>query len=471
MPSFSHLDPGTDESVWAADPRLGSVARFDEDVAHLFVLAAHPDDETLGAAGLMRRVHERNGHVTVIIATDGEGSHPRSQTHTPAQLRAVRRVEVRQAVALVAPRAHLHFLGLPDGGLGDSLGELTSAVLAIVDTPAAPGEAEPGDVPGGHMTRRRSHEMIVAPWSGDGHRDHRIAAEAAASVAVARGLRHVGYPIWLWHWGAPDDLPWGSARGLALTPDERSAKVAAISMHASQIAPLSSGEGDEPIVHDGMRAHFDRAVEVYLDESPAADSTLRPAFFDDFYARNDDPWGFETRWYERRKRMILTSALPNDRLGRVLEIGCSTGLVTAQLAARADSVWAIDAAAAAVDAARARLGDHPHVTIHKGSVPHDWPDGTFDTIVLSEVGYYLSVADLQTLIRRAVAALAPDGCLIACHWRHEVTEYPQTGDAVHDALRQTPEWDVLVRHEEADFLIEVFCPSPARSVAAREGLA
>lgn len=467
MPSFNHLDPGTDESVWAADPRLRAVDRLDDGVCHLIVLAAHPDDETLGAAGLMHRVHETRGRVTVIIATDGEGSHPQSPTHTPEQLRDLRRTEVRQAIALLAPHAGLHFLGLPDGGLREHVGELTTAVLAIVDEAAkAPPGVQAGDTAG--------REMIVAPWSGDGHRDHRIAAEAAASVAGARGLRHLGYPIWLWHWGAPGDLPWATASGLALTPDERDAKVTAISTHASQIAPLSDGEGDEAVVHEGMRAHFERAFEVYLDEAPVAPdnaaSTLQPAFFDDFYARNDDPWGFETRWYERRKRTILTAALPDDRLGRVLEIGCSTGLVTAELAPRADSVWALDAAAAAVDAARTRLGDQPHVMVRQGSVPGDWPDGTFDTIVLSEVGYYLSAADLQRLIRRAVAALAPDGCLIACHWRHEVREYPQTGDAVHDALRQTPEWDVLVRHEEADFLVEVFCPSPARSVAARGGL-
>lgn len=459
MPDFSHLDPGTDEAVWNTDARLGEIATLDLDAKSLIVVAAHPDDETLGAAGAMRRVHDAGGRVIVVIATDGEGSHPGSPTHTPDQLRTIRRAEVRHAVDIVAPHAELHFLGLPDGGLRESVRELEEALRGVVAGELAQATAYPSDIP--------PQALIVAPWSGDGHRDHRIAAEVSAEVAASHGMRHLGYPIWLWHWGTPDELPWRAARALALTASERAAKVAAVATHTSQIAPLSGAEGDEAVVHEGMRAHFDRALEIFIDEAPR---TLQPQFFDDFYARNDDPWGFETRWYERRKRTILTSALPEDGLGRVLEIGCSTGLITEALAKRADSIVAIDAAAAAVDAARRRLGDAPQVTIEQGSVPADWPAGTFDTIVLSEIGYYLSAGDLQRLIRLAVAALAPGGCLIACHWRHEVSEYPQRGDAVHDALRGTPEWDVLVRHEEADFLIEVFCASPARSVAAREGL-
>ena len=159
---------------------------------------------------------------------------------------------------------------------------------------------------------------------------------------------------------------------------------------------------------------------------PAAE-TLPTSFFDDFYARNDDPWGFESRWYEERKRAILLASLPSRRLGRVLEIGCSTGLITADLADRADHVLGLDVSVAALDAARGRVGGHAEVTLRRGAVPGDWPEGQFDTIVLSEVGYYLSSPDLERTIALIDAAMPGDGCLVACHWRHPVSEYPAVG--------------------------------------------
>src|SRR6185295_13542272 len=39
----------------------------------LLVVAPHPDDEVLGAGGLMQRVHETGGTVRVVYLTNGEG--------------------------------------------------------------------------------------------------------------------------------------------------------------------------------------------------------------------------------------------------------------------------------------------------------------------------------------------------------------------------------------------------------------
>jgi hypothetical protein len=110
------------------------------------------------------------------------------------------------------------------------------------------------------------------------------------------------------------------------------------------------------------------------------------------------------------------------------------------------------------------------VSVLQGGVPQDWPEGRFDTIVLSEVGYYLSPTDLQRTIALADASLTADGCLVACHWRHPVAEYPQSGDDVHEALRAHAEWESMVLHVERDFVLEVFVRPPAQSVAEREGL-
>jgi LmbE family N-acetylglucosaminyl deacetylase/SAM-dependent methyltransferase len=462
MVSFSHLDEGTSEEVWRADERIAAAPLLHVDLDELVVVAAHPDDETLGAAGLMRRVHEGGGGVTVIVATDGEASHPNSMSHTRTDLGSIRRSEVVRAVHALAPGAGIHFLGLPDGALRENAAALDEALSVLLDAvPAAVGRT-----------------LILAPWSGDGHRDHRVTAESVARLAGPRGLPHLGYPIWLWHWGRPADVPWDAAVGLSLTPGERSIKERALRTHESQMQPLSSAPGDEAVVPASMQAHFARDTELYFVEGgevfgggarPAA-KTLPTSFFDDFYARNDDPWGFESRWYEERKRAILLASLPSRRLGVVLEIGCSTGLITADLADRADRVLGLDVSVAALDAARGRVGGHDAVTLRQGAVPGDWPEGEFDTIVLSEVGYYLSSPDLERTIAQIDAAMTTDGCLVACHWRHPVSEYPQSGDEVHRALRSCTSWETLLIHEEEDFVLEVFCRPPALSVAHREGL-
>lgn len=459
MVGFDHRDPGTPEEVWSAELGrrvLPPIGLLPDD---LLVVAAHPDDETLGAAGLVQRAARSGARVTVVVATDGEASHPSSSGHPPAVLARTRREEVRHAVSLLDPRAHLVFLGLPDGGLREHRAELLTALDAVVDDPA------PSAGPGGRP-------LVVAPWSGDGHRDHRIAAEVVAELAAARGLRHLGYPIWLWHWGSEADPPWERAVALSLTGEETDAKVRAIAAHVSQTEPLSAAPGDEEIVHRGMRAHFERAVEVFLEEEPdRSHATLGPEWFDAFYRRNgDDPWGFETRWYEERKRAVVLASLPSRRLGDVLEIGCATGLLTRELADRADRVLAMEAASSAARSADDRLAALAHVEVVRAAVPDDWPAGTFDTVVLSEVGYYLSPVDLQRTIALVAGALADEGCLVACHWRHPVAEYPQTGDQVHESLRAHPGWRVLVRHDEPDFVLEVFAAVSTASVAEREGL-
>jgi len=451
MARFSHLEPGTAESVWHADGRLTGLTELDLGVDHLVVVASHPDDETLGAAGLMSRVHRGGGRVTVVVATDGERSHPGSTTHSPSQLAALRREEVRRAVRIVAPAADVCFLLLPDSGLREHRRELTEALAKILGPPASGANAT----------------LAVAPWSGDGHRDHRVTAEAVAELCAERGIRHLGYPIWLWHWGTPEAVPWQDSRAITLTSAEWAAKGRALAQHRTQTHALSRQPGDEPILHSTMQDHFLRIREVFIREH-GAPHTLPTTHFDAFYERHDDPWGFETRWYEQRKRDVLMASLPQRRLGRVFEIGGATGLLTAELHRRADTVTAIDAAAAAVLEARRRVaGDD--VCIVVGRVPEDWPTGTFDTVVLSEIGYYFSPADLDRVIDRIESST--EGCLVACHWRHRVAGHPQTGDAVHSALRAMPGWETTVLHQERDFILEVFERVPARSVAEREGLA
>lgn len=193
--------------------------------------------------------------------------------------------------------------------------------------------------------------------------------------------------------------------------------------------------------------------------------SLPPDYFDRMYARDADPWGFASRWYEQRKYALTLAALPAARYRRGLELGCSIGVLTADLAARCDSLLAVDASPVALASARRRVP--PNVELVQAAVPDGWPTGTYDLVVLSEVGYYLDSADLERLLDLIEASLSPDGTVVACHWRHPVQDYPLTGDAVHEALAR---WPRTSRVEEEDFLLDVLAPGGGTSVARREGL-
>lgn len=198
--------------------------------------------------------------------------------------------------------------------------------------------------------------------------------------------------------------------------------------------------------------------------------TLGTDYFDELYSRRDDPWRLAERWYERRKRALTLAALPDERYSRALEVGCSIGTLSAELAPRCDSLLAIDAAARAVDLARERLAPHAHADVAVMSVPHEWPEGEFDLVVLSEVGYYLDERALASLVGRAVASLAPEGVLLACHWRHPVADYPLDGDRVHEVILSSSGLAVLGSYLDEDVRLDVLTRRPALSVGTREGL-
>ena len=88
-------------------------------------------------------------------------------------------------------------------------------------------------------------------------------------------------------------------------------------------------------------------------------------------------------------------------------------------------------------------------------------EGEFDLIVLSEIGYYLDPAQWLQVIEQAVASLSPGGALLACHWLHPIDGCPQDGREVHALLARHLPLYPLLRHEEADFLLEYWTCQPS----------
>jgi SAM-dependent methyltransferase len=162
-------------------------------------------------------------------------------------------------------------------------------------------------------------------------------------------------------------------------------------------------------------------------------NTLPGSYFDDMYRANQDPWSFETSAYEREKYATTLAALPSPTYGRAFEIGCSLGVLTQQLALRCGHLLAVDVAEAPLQKARARCQNLPQVEFQQMRLPDEFPaEVPFDLIVMSEVGYYWALPDLERTAALLLHALPGGGQLLLVHWTPPVHDYPLTGDEVHE---------------------------------------
>ncbi|GAA2998193.1 PIG-L family deacetylase [Actinokineospora diospyrosa] len=416
----------TDESEWAS--WLSGLREFpDESYGRAVVVAAHPDDETLGASGLIQALHERGTDIRLVVATDGEAAFPGSSPAERAELGRTRRRELMSALHVQGlDDVEVQWLGLPDSELTGHRGELASAL----------GSAMVGA------------DLCVVPWPGDPHPDHQCAGEVGLRVAPVTAHRW-SYPIWMWHWLRPNDsaVPRSRAFGVSMDSSRRRRKAAAIARFTSQV------DTSEPILDAATLSHFDRAVEVLFREPPRESAPVDR--FADLYAARTDPWSVVDSWYERRKRAVTLACLPDERYGVAVEPACGIGQLTVELAARCDRLTAFDPVDAAVERARGRTEDLPHVQVVPGALPDDFPGEPADLVVFSEILYYLDDADLDSTVDRAVAALRPGGHLLAAHWLPWAPEAPRDGMDAHRRLLEHPDLDPLVEHLDHEFAVHV----------------
>ncbi|MFJ3522996.1 class I SAM-dependent DNA methyltransferase [Pseudomonas sp. NPDC090203] len=188
--------------------------------------------------------------------------------------------------------------------------------------------------------------------------------------------------------------------------------------------------------------------------------SLPADYFDELFADSDDPWAFRTRWYEQRKRDLTLAALPRQRYERAFEPGCANGELSVALAQRCDSLVCMDLCPRAVELAVQRLKRFSRARVVQGRLPEDWPEGAFDLIVVSEWAYYLTPASFIEVIDHMLASLTPDGAVLACHWLQPIDGCAMTGREAHSLLHSRLRLHRTLRHEEPDFLLEVWSRQP-----------
>lgn len=227
--------PGTAEAEWRSWAPLRHLTRWVPQrpaSGRTVVVAPHPDDEILGPGGTLALMAAAGTDITVVAVTDGEASHPGRQ----ADLRRIRPAESARAAGClgIAARPPVR-LAHPDGGIDEArlVTELSLAVGA-------------GD-------------LVLAPWSFDGHPDHDRTGRAALVAAQRCGAVALAYLVWAWHWAVPgQDLPWERACRVDLRPEIERRKREAARCFATQI------NGPDPVLPVAVLERLTRPYEVFL---------------------------------------------------------------------------------------------------------------------------------------------------------------------------------------------------------------
>lgn len=175
--------------------------------------------------------------------------------------------------------------------------------------------------------------------------------------------------------------------------------------------------------------------------------SVEPAWFEDLFREQGDPWNFENSSYELAKYSHTLASIPAGRPRRALEIGCANGVLTQELAERCADLIAVDVAPSALDVARKRCAHLPNVGFQLCRLPSETPSGTFDFVLLSEVAYYWDSADLKRFGEYVKDALESGGHLLLVHWLGE-TDYPKSGDGAVDELGSYLEGAVAIVRAE-----------------------
>lgn len=132
-----------------------------------------------------------------------------------------------------------------------------------------------------------------------------------------------------------------------------------------------------------------------------------------------DPWAADEdeAIHAGRKHDLQMRLLSDRRYGRVVEVGCGNGNLTAGLAGLADAVLSLDIAPSAISRARQAV-TAPHATFREANaVTFDYvEEGPWDLITVVEAiycfGWLYPMFDVAWMARQMVESLAPGGRLL-----------------------------------------------------------
>ncbi|GBR09909.1 PIG-L deacetylase family protein [Gluconobacter frateurii] len=146
-----------------------------------FVLAPHPDDESLGCGGFIASAVEQGRPPLVVIVSDGSASHPGSDAWPPQRLARQRQEESVHAASLLGLGAdRLIFMNLEDTKVPTRGTRFNSTVHNLLE-----------------LLSRYKCETLLMPWRHDPHCDHEAVWFMGQALKTLKpGLKALQYPVW-----------------------------------------------------------------------------------------------------------------------------------------------------------------------------------------------------------------------------------------------------------------------------------
>jgi LmbE family N-acetylglucosaminyl deacetylase/phospholipid N-methyltransferase len=392
------------------------------DIGPSLVLSPHPDDESLGCGGMIALLREKGIPVHVAFITDGGASHPNSLQFPPHKLAALRKQEATAACKVLGVDDDaLYFFEQPDGNLSESLAEKS---VILVEKLAK-------------IIEKWKFKSLFIPYKKDAHDDHR-ATWKLAQLAMQQSnhkLTCIEYPIWLWKNGKKADYPdlseYNFFRLNISGVNER--KKSAIAAHRSQVTRFIDDDPEGFCLTPELLEPFLGNEEYFFFPKKDAAHSLTKNYFDKLYQQQTDPWNFEQSAYENEKYQETLKVL-DAHYNSALEIGCSVGVLTNQLAARCAKLLAVDISEKPLKIAEKRCENQQQVTFKALDISKEFPKNghdAYDLILISEMGYYLTEDKLLELYQNCQKNLNNQGQILLVHWTGFVEEYPLSGKEVH----------------------------------------
>ncbi|MBS1103491.1 methyltransferase domain-containing protein [Gluconobacter sp. Dm-62] len=158
--------------------------------------------------------------------------------------------------------------------------------------------------------------------------------------------------------------------------------------------------------------------------------TWKPDVFERLFQDNPDPWDFEKSPYEQKKLARVLACLPVAPVSFLVELGCAIGVSTLALSEHCECLLAVDASENALVIARRRCQGRKHISFLKAFLPTYYPVAEAsgcDLVVISELLYFLTPADITLLADMVMKSLKPDGHILLVNWTGQ-TDTPCTGD-------------------------------------------
>lgn len=403
-PSLALRAAGDTQEAWRGSVRLAAG------------LAA---DATIDAAAL----HDAVGWAVLLQEAWGEPALGTDEFYAVASAPDVAPTAPRVPFELSAPLADL-----PVGDVPAALVELRvgGAAIALVPVPVTHGVVAAATLrarataESGYELARAVIRAALVGWPIDDPTPLR----ARLAAAAARVPGNAPLPAWA---AALADGALVLARhdGPVGSPVSRRAALPAAAADALRaLGPVHADPGAAP----GRVLYVPELLRPTTPPAPARTATTRHAdagdgtegfdrhYFETLFAAERDPWSYATPYEELKYEQTIAMIEAGGGTGRVLELACAEGMFTERLAPRVGELLATDIAQIAVDRTAARCAGLPNVRVARLDIARDAIPSGYDTIVCSEVLYYLGGRKtLGGVARKLAAALRPGGHIVTAH--------------------------------------------------------